>query len=96
LLDQWIKIEWDIETEIDTVQQIPRLLTESCQHLSYEDSRSVFLKIQTWFDHNRSGHLLDDTWLLDRKRTENRQRWWPLWMGLFTLLLATIIWLAAR
>jgi curved DNA-binding protein CbpA len=95
-LEEWNKIEWKVDTEKDPAQQISRLLIESCRHLSYDDSHSIHLKIKSWFDHNRSGHLLHDKWLADRKRTENWQRCWPVWMGLITLVLAVIIWLSAR
>ena len=95
-LDDWSMIKWDIEADHQTIEAIQRLLIRSCMPLSHAACHSIHRKMLTWFEQNRSDHLLSEKWLSHKRRIEYFQRTWPVWMGLITILLAILIWLAAR
>ena len=95
-LDDWRNIKWEIETDLQTAATIQELLIRSCTPLTHDACQSIHIKMKSWFEQNRSAHLLSEKWLINKKRAEYFQRWWPVWMGLITILLTVIIWLAAR
>lgn len=92
-LREWSAIEWSLEQDQHTIEQILVLLIRCCRPLSYADCQTIHQAMDHWLKINHASRLLDDHWLMKRKRAERFQQWLPVWMLLLTVTIAVLIWL---
>ena len=94
-LKEWTTIDWNADRDITTIEQIISLLIRSCRHLPYPDCQTIHHLMHTWLDRHQSASLLRAKWLMKKKREEQFQQWWPVWMLLLTIAIAGLIWLCS-
>jgi curved DNA-binding protein CbpA len=95
-ITKWRTINISQQEDVSIIEAILTLIKRASKELSFQDCKELHQQLGQWLGDGLSDRLLKHDWLTARKKQESQQRWWPVWMGLITLVLAAIIWFSAR
>lgn len=91
-LTDWQTIDFNINTERDTVTTVLSLILLACQPLDLDNCEAIHQQLTHWLNRNQADKLLQGDWLEKKARAERIQKWWPVWILLLTIAIAVLIW----
>ncbi len=91
----WQSVHFSIG-EKQPIEQILQLLTRCAVKLELQQAETLQETLENWLRSNGCDHLLNDQWLIKKRRFDAWQKRMPLVMLLLTIILSLVIWMAGR
>ncbi len=94
-IQDWQTIQLD-SSEQQTIEQILHLVTRCAANLEIRQAESIQDTLREWLRSNQCDELLNEQWLIKKRRFDTWQKRMPLIMLLVTIILSLVIWMAGR